>query len=514
MSFHEDIQNPAVPFHSQKPNGPVFIALALVVLITAITAVNLIYTQHLNEPPIRSDGYGYYLYLPALVIDKDLTFSASAARLFQGDFPNWTGIQRYPATGLFLDKYTFGTALLQAPFFLAANALAVPLGYPADGFSDIYQTASIVSAFFYLLLGMWFLYNLLSRFLPANLSIFTLFITLFGTSLFHYATYDASFSHVYSFCLTSAFLFFIPSAQKTIRGQFLLGALLGLIALVRVPNLIIGIFIPLYGILTFTDLRHRLRAASTWKGWGICLVGVFIVFLPQMIYWKFITGHFLVNSYLGEGFNWYQPQILPHLFSIRKGLFFWTPLSAFVLLGIILSLKFLPDYFFPLLIFIPIQVYINASWHSWEYGGSFGQRPYVDTAALFALGMGVLLLRISDRAGASRASRLPSGGLVYGIIGVLVGLNLLFMIGYWYHKIPFDGTTAHDIYKLYLWYRGILKRLILSPATSILPYISINPVTLKLDSTLDSFSRNTGNNFPLTPLNGSPSKTRVFSRLI
>lgn len=56
------------------------------------------------------------------------------------------------------------------------------------------------------------------------------------------------------------------------------------------------------------------------------------------------------------------------LFSIA-GLFFVKPISKKIIL----------------IAFLVLNTWIISSWHDWSYGGSFGQRPFVDTYAVFAI---------------------------------------------------------------------------------------------------------------------------------
>ena len=54
--------------------------------VLAIAATATIYAAHLtyyNEPPIRSDGMSYYVYLPALFLDHDVTMVRTAERSFE-----------------------------------------------------------------------------------------------------------------------------------------------------------------------------------------------------------------------------------------------------------------------------------------------------------------------------------------------------------------------------------------------------------------------------------------------
>ena len=57
---------------------------------------------------------------------------------------------------------------------------------------------------------------------------------------------------------------------------------------------------------------------------------VVLVWVPQMIYWNEMTGHWLYFSYgSDERFFFGDPAIIKGLFSYRKGLFIYTPLLLF-----------------------------------------------------------------------------------------------------------------------------------------------------------------------------------------
>ena len=162
-----------------------------------------------NGPPIRSDGVGYHAYLPALLIDHDLTFRTMANRLYGGAIPEWTGIILYPKNGIYLDKFPVGTALLQAPFFIAADLIAELFGLERSGISPAYQIANIVSGIVYFITGVSFIFKTLERYFEKQANLLTVFLIIFGTNVFHYATYDSFASHIYSFALVSLYVWFV-----------------------------------------------------------------------------------------------------------------------------------------------------------------------------------------------------------------------------------------------------------------------------------------------------------------
>src|SRR6185503_14478363 len=112
------------------------------VAITAVAAVAgyiWVYTRLDVPEAIRSDGYSYYVYLPSWFIYHDVSLDALAREWHGGAYPDFTALQRWPATGHWLNPHPIGVAVLMLPFFLAADALTWWSNFPRDGFSLYYQ---------------------------------------------------------------------------------------------------------------------------------------------------------------------------------------------------------------------------------------------------------------------------------------------------------------------------------------------------------------------------------------
>jgi hypothetical protein len=169
--------------------------------------------------------------------------------------------------------------------------------------------------------------------------------------------------------------------------------LLGLISLIRPTNTIILIFFLLYGVITGKDLINRLKnLAADYRYLLLMALIVVLVWVPQMIYWKEMTGHWLYFSYgSDERFFFGDPAIFKGLFSYRKGLFIYTPLLIFAFAGIISLWRKCSPHALPVTLFVPLNIYIIFSWWCWWYGGGFGQRAFIDSYALMAVSAAALL---------------------------------------------------------------------------------------------------------------------------
>src|SRR5690349_23010190 len=94
-------------------------------LAISLAAQALIYGVITTKPVIRSDGVGYYLYLPAALVHGDLTLETAIRQEFPDGAP--VGCVNTIA-GRHVIKYPLGEALLQLPFFLVAWAVAAAAG--------------------------------------------------------------------------------------------------------------------------------------------------------------------------------------------------------------------------------------------------------------------------------------------------------------------------------------------------------------------------------------------------
>jgi len=117
--------------------------------------------------------------------------------------------------------------------------------------------------------------------------------------------------------------------------------------------------------------------------------------IPQFIYWKFVTGSYLYYPYGEEGFFWLHPKIYYGLVGFRKGWLIYTPLMITTVLGIFLLKKRVPDLQKAIVFFIVLHIYIVFSWWCWWYGGSYGSRPMVDTYGILAIPAAIIIERIT-----------------------------------------------------------------------------------------------------------------------
>jgi hypothetical protein len=267
----------------------------------------------------------------------------------------------------------------------------------------------------------------------------TLVVVLLGTNLYHYATFDSSYSHPYSFFLFAAFLELTEDwyAQPRRSTSLLVGLVAGLIVLTRHTNALFLVFLPLYGTDSVASLRERAALLSRRIPLiTIIVITAMLVIAPQLIIYYRATGHALVSSYGDLGFNFASPRFLQVLFSVQKGVFFWSPLLLTACVGLMWlarSHESARAFVLPAVLFLVVNTYVIASWWDWQFGGSFGHRGFVDALPIFAIGIAAFLSRCSVRPGLRRT--------VTAVVSLAIALNLFQMLQYWNHVLPFSDTT-------------------------------------------------------------------------
>jgi hypothetical protein len=369
-----------------------FSLAALWLVFISITLVNL-KTREWENPIriIQDDVHLYYIYLPAVFVYHDLSFGFF---LKEPDYQSKFWLPGHPETGVRIPKMSMGMAMVYAPFFLFAHYIVMPLTGAAGGVYAIpYKVALVVASLLYLLLGLWLLRKLLLSYFDEAAVALTLVVVAFGTNMLWYVTHEPAMSHIFSFALillmavqTQRWL-----AKPGIKQSLLPGLLFGLIVLIRPTNIIFGmiiLFMPGNAVYRF---RERVQfILNNYRGLIIMIAGFLIVWAPQLVFWKFASGSWFYYTYGEEGFFFGNPQVFSSLFSWRKGWLVYTPLMLMAFAGLPLLYRKQLGLFNLTAIMLVLLIWVNASWWCWWFGGSFGNRAYIDGYGIFAFGVAAL----------------------------------------------------------------------------------------------------------------------------
>jgi hypothetical protein len=358
------------------------------------------YERNHTEAPLSWDVSGYYLYLPALFIYKDLQELKFLPDIIDTYKPSPSADQAFlhskdnNGQNRMVMKYPLGMALLYLPFFLISHLIAGFGHYPSDGFSWPYQVMVQLGSACVAILGLFLLKLNLRRFFTDKASGLAILLIAVGTNFFNYATFDAPMPHVFLFTLFT--LLFHLTLRWHEKPSWIdaagIGICIGIAGLVRPTELLAALIPLMLGIAGFRSLKEKYWLLI--RNSGQILLAVFLAaatgFL-QLAYWKFASGEWIVYSYQDQGFSFNNPHFVDVFFSFRKGWLVYTPLMAFALLGFIALFAQQKKLFLAVFLFFLINAWIVSAWDIWWYGGSFGQRAMIQSYALLAFPFAALL---------------------------------------------------------------------------------------------------------------------------
>lgn len=361
-----------------------------------------------RDPPsniLSWDTFGYHLYLPATIIHGDPGISdpswvAAAKETYQGTGTLYQ-ISQLP-NGRWVDKYPMGLAMLWSPFFLMAHAMAGFMDYPQDGFSAPYQWGLITAALLFMLAGLLLTRKVLLSCFSDDQTAASIVLLVLATNYLHQATQGTGMPHIFLFTLGAAVLHLtvLWCRDRRIRHALLLGVVLGLMVASR-PTEIVWVLVPLsYGASLEQGWGPWLKALWSRRGqYMLMALASTAVCMPQLIYWKWMTGHWFYMSYNnpGEGFELIHPYIREVLFSFRKGWFLYTPVMLIATVGIAALWSKARDYRWPVLLFVVNNVYLVGSWSCWWYADSFGQRAFVQSYAIMIIPLAASIVWLVQR---------------------------------------------------------------------------------------------------------------------
>jgi len=400
-------------------------------LLTALGIDLYIHGLRFDERMIGSDGWGYYLPLPAIFVfgDPYLVFLHRPdlpGELLQYRFSDgtWQGLSVHGSG--YLDKYVFGPAVMQLPFFLIALLVSQFRYAAVNGFEPTFQIANAISGAFYFGLGSFLIYRACRLRYDALPSGLALAAAMLASNILHYASGDASFAHVYGYCILSGLVYLTvqrveSNEQPSLSAFILFGLLMGLAVMMRPTNAVYALLFLVFA--RGTSVRELVIG-------GVCaFVASIVATSPQLTWWYVTTGHTINYGYPGEGFNFTSPELRNYLFSIRKGVFFWHPLYLLMIGALLASLPRRPLEAAVSILITLVAFYLGASWGDYTFGDSFGSRQSIEL-------LPILMVPFAGAVTSLLASRWRWA--LAAIAVVLIAVNVVHFRGY------IKGTLLHN----------------------------------------------------------------------
>jgi hypothetical protein len=364
-----------------------------------------------------ADEIEYFSYLRSLGFDRDLEFGNEYQHFYDLDPGGLAGFKgtfldkRETETGRHINFGPMGSAMLWSPFYALAHAVvlaarALGSSVPADGFSRPYQAAVCYGSALYGFLGLALVHDALRRRAgreepAASWAVAALWL---ATPVLYYMTVAPGFSHACSLFAVAllVWLWLRAAETDTLAGWTLVGAAGGLCGLVREQD----------ALFLAAPAAHLLWQTSRRRDWARLLprlagmgAAAFVVFLPQLLVYKVLTGGYHPSRMVSGKLHAASPHFLEVLFDPGHGLFVWSPLLLLATVGLgwiavrgrdgvaaLLGLAFL------------MQVWICGALDTWTQAGAFGSRRFVSSTAAFAWGLAALLALPRPRLGRALAA--------------------------------------------------------------------------------------------------------------
>ena len=374
--------------------------VACLLVCIVLLLFRLAYSDVLSGPPVKVttwDACGYYLYLPSTLIYhdcKDLKWLADVDKKYAVTGGDGYQAERCP-NGNYVFKYLGGVALMELPLFGVGHWAAGHYGYPRDGFCAPYQYAIAFGVLLYCMLAIFLLRSVLLRWFKDATVAITLVMVCLATNLIEYVAIEGGQSHAFIFPLYALVLYTTMRWHRKpgIGWAVLTGYVIGLATISR-PTEAIMLFIPLmWNTHTKKAAKAKWQMVKAHKAQvALAALGGLMGILPQLIYWRIVTGSFFYD--VGSKWDFLNPHFRV-LFGFEKGWFIYTPVTVFFVAGMLFIKKF--PFRKSVLWFCLLNIYIIIAWNDWRYGGSYSTRALMQSYPVFALPFAAITEQINAR---------------------------------------------------------------------------------------------------------------------
>jgi len=442
--------------------------------IIILVFIFIITIPFLLTPWIYTEGAADYSWVRSFIMDGDLDCSNEFEHFgkeFQMRY-GWSGVGNdlYPVktvTGVQVNKYSIGSALLWSPFFIVGHVFTILFTkLTADGYSKLYVYWVSFASCLYAFLGILLSYFIAKKFFPAKIVLFATIGIWFASSIPVYMYLNPSMPHNASMFAVSLFLFYwIKTMEARSTKQWLvLGLLSGLMILVRMENLMFTICPLLESLNQYyqnVKLKDNIKIRKLFFQNVLFVLFLIIGFFPQMMVWKVVFGKFFVQPYdihlalieAAQGITTVSDNIVsgavkdpaiisflkyfthPHLthtlWGSSYGIFTWTPIIFFSVLGFIWLIK--KESKTGIILFIALAMIVYVTSCGLKGGSSFGDRYLIKCTPIYIVSLSALIFRFHKRV---------KDILIIAILCLFVLWNGLFIVQYSTGLVPRMGPIS------------------------------------------------------------------------
>src|SRR5262245_21866945 len=388
-------------------------------LIAVTTAIVVPLQPFDNGPAIRADGFGYHTWTYA-ILRGNLNFEGLG---------NETYAFHETRPGYWWNSYPPGVALARLPVMAFLVGRDDQFGRPTPAEHVAAAALSALALFATAALLFYTCCVAGAGYGPTNVAVLAV---VFGTGLFHYATYDASYSHCWT-ALGMAGLLAVVVRSRLREGRIAPVVLIFLAAwLILVRNTNVFALAILGGSYLVLGPRHLgVKVQTAFRNTSWLAVGTMLGIAVQLALNTFAYGRFTMSSYYGRLFAWVQPMQWSVLTSVREhGLFPYYPVVLLLLFVPFAIRRLRPGaVVFALVVLVYTALY--GFWNMWNLGASFGHRGFVD---ILPLGAPLFAVALTE---------LPRWPRRIVIVATLLAtyVTVSLMAGYWRRTVPYHQIT-------------------------------------------------------------------------
>ena len=377
----------------------------LLLVISSVVCVWFFSIYGKESYPFYGDSMGYYMYLPSTFIyhnHKELTWLPKDKHFDNtvlGYLNSLKSEDIKTPKGYLINKYTYGVAAMEMPFFFVAHGYEKLTGRAATGYSASYRIMLKISTLFYALFGMILLFRVLRFFFNQQLSLIGMSIIFMGTNLFWFTLHQQGMAHVPLFFLYALLIYITLHIHKQPRNFLFIvaGFVAGMITIIRPVDIVCMLIPILYNVYDRHTAKLKISFLTAHiKGLALFAIAFIFPIIPQLLYWKMMSGSFFYYSYGNEHFNWLHPKIFEGLFSFSNGWLIYSPVMIFAIAGIVFYKNFIPV-IAAIILLLPVYVYIVYSWHCYYYINGLGSRPMIHLYPLLAIPLTAFIQKIAQQ---------------------------------------------------------------------------------------------------------------------
>ncbi len=360
-----------------------------------------------NHEPLDlvvSDAEGYWVYLPSMVIDHNLTFTRQIDA-HEKVHPIEPGSFARSSRGL-INRWPVGVALTLAPSFVLAHGVNLLFShwtgaaiFTPNGYSVVYQLFALLTVIGMSFCAMVAMDDLLERhFQLSGAAIGAgIGVCVLGSNWAYYIFREPFMSHAIGAAWVILAIFSADRLTAAARegrvvpwhGAALVFALSMAVACRQSNEVLFPLALWAAIVVAKSKLPGRWLRQSPLliiSAWPLL---VHLLVLRLMRRREKAQGG-LTGYRAFETFHWLRPALFKTLFSDFHGLFFWSPILLLSIWGFVWHLRQSTRRRDGLVISLLVSLialwYVNSAWYAWSFGKAFGARAFVDLIGVCVIG--------------------------------------------------------------------------------------------------------------------------------